>query len=84
MADAGKLVSSLDAPDSARLYKTQIPSRTLLANHNTICGPGKAARWMLAVYGKGQLSLAFYSGDREPALDGSELCGAYSYVTPKK
>jgi len=85
--DAAKVVDSGQTPSSARLYKTLIFRHASFVNGTTICGGDEDGRWMLAVFSKGQLSLAFFSGEGEPNLDpkrvevSHDLCGTYSYVS---
>jgi hypothetical protein len=82
--DAGRIADAGDSPPSARLYRIQIPRTTILLNENTMCGPNDA-KWMLAVYEKKAISLAFFSGETEPNLDyqsvavSHDLCGTYGY-----
>ncbi|MFZ3264755.1 MAG: hypothetical protein WA172_12205 [Terriglobales bacterium] len=83
LKDAGKIVD-VAKPTGARFYKTKIPARTKLVNSNTICGGRKDANWLLVVTQNGHsLSLAFFSGDREPILaaasESTELCATFGY-----
>jgi hypothetical protein len=85
LEDAGKIVNETHTPSSASLYKILIPRSAILLNGNNICGP-KDATWMLAVYGRKYLALAFFSGETEPNLDyklvsvSSSLCGTYGFT----
>jgi hypothetical protein len=85
LANMGKIVDEGQTPSSAWLYQTMIPKTTVLLNRNDICGP-QDAKWILAVYGKNDLSLAFFAGDHEPNLDyksvqaSHDLCGTYGYL----
>jgi hypothetical protein len=88
LEDVGKILDRLRPPSSARLYGTLISGRSSFLNGNTICGQKADARWILAVSEKDELSLAFFSGSREPNLDykvvnvGDYLCGTFAYVAP--
>jgi len=82
LSAVGKIVDETK-PTSARLYRTKIPAGVKLVNGNTICGP-KDANWLLVVARNAHsLSLAFFSGDREPTLptasESSDLCAAFGY-----
>lgn len=86
LADVGKIVDASEQPSSASLFKTLIPKRAALLHSNTICG-AEDATWMLAVFGKDSLSLAFFSGANQPNLDpkivanSTSLCGTYAYAS---
>lgn len=86
LADAGRIVDELQTPISAQVFRTTIPRSSILLNGNDICGT-EDAKWMLAVYGKSYLSLAFFSGSHEPNLDyksvqvSHDLCGTYGYTS---
>ena len=86
--DAGKIVDQ-GMPLSASLYKTMIPRRSKLVHGNSMCGDADAT-WLLVLrYGE-QLSLAFFSGQKEPSLEyeavenSRSLCGTFHYVSPGK
>ena len=88
--DVGQILDFGQAVPSARLYKTLVTGMSRLMNGNTICGPNEDARWMLVAETPGYLTLAFFSGEREPNLDynvvrvSHYLCGTYSYISPDK
>ena len=85
LADVGKIVNATGDVQSAALYKTMVPRRTALLKANIICG-SKDAEWMLAVFEKNELAVAFFAGAKEPDLapnavaNSTDLCGTFSYT----
>ena len=90
LTSAGKIVDMSEQPTSAKLFKTVLPKDARLLNGNNICGADHDATWVLAVFAEARLSLAFFSGARQPELNpaivanGHELCGTFSYVSADK
>ncbi len=58
-----------EQPTSAKLFKIVLPKDARLLNGNTICGADHDATWVLAVFAEARLSLAFFSGARQPELN---------------
>jgi hypothetical protein len=88
--DVAKIFDLGGPPSSARLYRTFISRRAVLANGNTICGPDKDGTWILETHNADYLTMAVFTGDSEPSLEykivevGHNLCGSYGYVTADK
>ena len=90
LTPAGKIADMSEQPTSAKLFKTVLPKDARLLNGNNICGADHGATWVLAVFAEARLSLAFFSGARQPELNpaivanGHELCGTFGYISADK
>jgi len=74
------------APDGAAgLYKLNIASDHRFLHKNTLCGD-QNVQWMVAYTSAGTLHVAFFSGDKPPALtfdavrNSTDLCGTFTYI----
>ncbi len=70
---------------SGGLYRLSIPASKKFLHRNTLCG-AEDTQWMATYVAGNSLHLAFFSGEKEPALtldtiaNSTDLCGIFSYV----
>jgi hypothetical protein len=73
------------AGGSGGLYRLSIPASKKFLHRNTLCG-AEDTQWMATYVAGNSLQLAFFSGEKEPALtldaiaNSTDLCGVFSYV----
>jgi hypothetical protein len=73
------------AGGSGGLYRLNIPASKKFLHRNTLCG-AEDTQWMATYVAGNSLHLAFFSGEKEPALtldaiaNSTDLCGVFSYV----
>lgn len=86
--EQGELRAVFDAEDaggSGGLYRLNVPAAKRFLHKNTLCGE-EDTQWMATYVAGGSLKVAFFSGQRPPALtldainNSTDLCGTFSYV----
>jgi hypothetical protein len=67
------------------LYRLNVPGTAKFLRRNTLCG-NEDVTWMATIVTSRSLRLAFFSGEKSPALtmdalaNSTERCGTFSYV----
>lgn len=87
--DPAELGAVFDADSSAggsgNLYRLEVPAAKRFLHKNTLCGE-EDTEWVATYVAGRSLQLAFFSGQRPPALtldainNATDLCGTFSYV----
>ena len=73
------------AGGSGGLYRLNVPASKRFLHKNTLCGEDDT-QWMATYVADGSLKVAFFSGQRPPALtleainNSTDLCGTFSYA----
>jgi hypothetical protein len=87
--EPAELSAVFDADSSAHgtgsLYKLSIPASKKFMHRNSLCG-AEETQWMATYVAGRSLHLAFFSGQKAPALtldsivNATDLCGIFAYV----
>lgn len=83
-----EILAAFDAdsstPGAGHLYRIDIPATKKFQHHNSLCGD-QPTEWMVTFASGRSLQVAFFSGEKPPALtpdalnNAPNLCGTYTY-----